>query len=428
MRIAAIHVANFKGLDNATEVRLRPLTFLFGANSSGKSTCIHALAALSQSIKLPNNTRAITLDDEFAYVHLGRFIEAMHSKSYGDAITLGLTIEDAHYLGFGQSLSDKPNTQPSKGVVHADYAFRSTMRTQDVSVASADLSGGTDQFRLRPQGKVKDRYSLTNTATKDVLSLNRRTAFIFDFEAQSLTPASLEVVIAFQSVQGVVRQALDATKYLGPFRQPPLRRYPTRGSGPTDVGPQGEATVTMLANESVQRQKRAHVREISDWIAQLGLGRDIEVPRISTSDLFETNVTLPDGKKFALADLGYGLSQVLPVLTQCSFAEANSTLLFEQPELHLHPVAAGKLTNVFCETVKKGVTIVAETHSPEMVKQALRAIRGKRISREDVAIYKASRRKGRTEIEPIEIDDEGDVYENWGLGVSAEIPGVAETD
>ena len=74
------------------------------------------------------------------------------------------------------------------------------------------------------------------------------------------------------------------------------------------------------------------------------------------------------------------------------------------------------------------MNIVAETHSPEMIRQVLRAIRGKRISREDVVIHKASRRRGRTEIEAVEIDNEGDVYEHWGLGVSVEIPGVAEPD
>jgi predicted ATPase len=74
------------------------------------------------------------------------------------------------------------------------------------------------------------------------------------------------------------------------------------------------------------------------------LAKHLDVNRVGNSDLFEINITLSDEKNFPLADLGYGLSQVLPVLTQCSFAPESSTLLFEQPELHLHPKSAKNLS------------------------------------------------------------------------------------
>jgi predicted ATPase len=66
----------------------------FGANSSGKSTVLHACAALSQSLKVANNRRPLVLDDEFSQVHLGRFIEVIHSNSYADSISLGIGVPD----------------------------------------------------------------------------------------------------------------------------------------------------------------------------------------------------------------------------------------------------------------------------------------------------------------------------------------------
>jgi putative AbiEii toxin of type IV toxin-antitoxin system len=381
---------------------------------------------LSQSVVLPNNSRAITLDDEYAYVHLGRFIEAIHSKSYGDAISLGITIADARYRSFASAEDDdRISAKYITGSIAAQYSFRSTLRTQEVWVASAEISAGTDRFIIRPTSKRGAAgYSLSTPASpKTVAVLDRSSGFLFELNPLVLPPAGSAAVFTLQSIQAKIRDALNATKYLGPFRQPPLRRYPTRGSGPKDVGTQGEHTVTLLANESITRQRRPHLDEVSQWIARLGLGRRIEVPRVGTSDLFETNVTLADDKKFAIADLGYGLSQVLPVLTQCSFAEPGSTLLFEQPELHLHPLAAGKLTGVFCDTVRKGVTVIAETHSDDMIKSVLRAIRAGEISRKDVAFYKAKRTQGRTEIASVKIHTAGDVDEAWDRDVSAEILG-----
>lgn len=89
MAICKLKVSNFKGISYPKEFIIRPITLFIGPNSSGKSTCIHALAALAQTIKLPNSGRPLVLDDEYAQVHLGRFIEVIHSKSYTDLIGIG---------------------------------------------------------------------------------------------------------------------------------------------------------------------------------------------------------------------------------------------------------------------------------------------------------------------------------------------------
>ena len=144
--------------------------------------------------------------------------------------------------------------------------------------------------------------------------------------------------------------------------------------------------------------------------------------RLAQSDLFDVSMTLHDGKEFPIADLGYGLSQVLPVLTQCSFARQGTTLLFEQPEIHLHTVAARRLAGVFIETAqKKSCHVVVETHSPELVKQVFSEIRDGRITVDDVVVYKVRRQDGQTEVSPITIEvlnGDVDVYENWESGIS----------
>lgn len=176
----------------------------------------------------------------------------------------------------------------------------------------------------------------------------------------------------------------------------------------------GESTITMLANESIQSKKRPHLTQIASWLAHLGLGKELEVGRIGSSDLFNVTLTLRDGKKFSLSDLGYGISQVLPVLTQCTFAPPGSTLLFEQPELHVHPLAAKKLAKIFIDTAKnKGSHICIETHSPELVGAFIASIRDKTVSRNDVVIYKVARHAQKTRLEEIEVDEHGETGVEW---------------
>ena len=423
MSICTLHVGNFRGLSEQQEIEIRPITLFIGANSSGKSSCIHALACLAQTLKLPNNTRPISLDDEFAYVHLGRFIEVIHSKSYSDSISLGINLPEADYTVFS---GDQMHAQIVKGEVSARYTFGCTKRTQDTFLRAATVDIGDQSYSAK---KTLKGYEVTHQNSKISRIGALKSGFIFD-DLTTFRPEDAENwksiynFFPLSQAQTAIQEHLRSTIYLGPFRQAPIRRYPTRGANPIEVGAQGEATITLLANEIVQSQSRPHLSQISTWLAQLGLATKISVSRVGGSDLFDVSLTLKDGKKFPIADLGYGLSQVLPVLTQCSFAAPGSTLLFEQPELHLHSLAARPLAKVFIETAKsKNIRIVAETHSSDLFGQFVREIREKTLPLEDFIAYRVARKNDRSVLTKIEIDpNDFDVFTRWENGLSIEDP------
>ena len=109
------------------------------------------------------------------------------------------------------------------------------------------------------------------------------------------------------------------------------------------------------------------------------------------------------------------------MLTQCSFAEEGATLLFEQPEIHLHSIAARQLVKVFIETAqKKQVRILAETHSPDIIHQIQREVRNKTLRPEDVAIYRVVRENGCSKITELQIDKDASIYDQWEKGLSVE--------
>ena len=432
MPVYALEVENFKGIQDRTVLPIRPLTLFIGPNSSGKSSGIHALAAMAQTVKLGASGRPLVLDDEFAQVHLGRFIEVVHSKKYTDAITIGIDIGQKEFAvrpAVPPTTIRKGSRSPRvplvdvKGPGKAIYSFRCVSRTQEVRLDSAHFIAGATSYSLKAS---RSGYDLTNEQAGVKQVYDRDVGFSLSAGVASVRTRDPFLFTAFRQLQRGVFDELRKTLYLGPFRQAPQRRYPTRGSNPSEVGAQGEATTTLLANEITRSRRRLHIKQIASWLSMLGLGKSLDVARVGRSDLFDVSVTLPkEGSAFPIADLGYGLSQVLPVLTQCSFAPEGATLLFEQPELHLHQLAAKPLMRVFIDTIKqKGIHIVAETHAPELFGQLLVELREKRIELADVVVYRVSRTGGRSVFRPIDIDpDDFDVYEVWEDGLSKDLYG-----
>jgi predicted ATPase len=117
-------------------------------------------------------------------------------------------------------------------------------------------------------------------------------------------------------------------------------------------------------------------------------------------------------------DVGIGISQVLPILVQCS-SESNATICIEQPELHLHPRLQGDLADVFIRTSigsEQNNSYVIETHSEHIIRRLMRRIREGKISKDDVSIlYVESGLNGST-VTPIRMDDDGDLIDEWPNG------------
>lgn len=423
MPIHQLTVSNFKGIGGTKVFDIRPITIFLGANSSGKSSCIHALVSLAQTLKLGNSAPALVLDDDYAHVHLGRFIEIAHSHSYSEAITLGVNI-GARAMQIGAKKA--PPIADFSGVVQAEYSFKSTLRTQEVYVESAKLSVGDRQLTVKRGTKPPYKFSTVDDTGKRRYDTERAANFLFQIRPSQSGVTGEDGREWFESfwlldmVQREIERELRETRYLGPFRQSPLRRYPFRGATANEVGAQGEATITLLASEHVQSQDRVHAKQVNRWLTTLGLAKAIELSRVGTSDLFGVAMKLPDGNTLPIADLGYGLSQVLPVITQCSFAPKGSTLLFEQPELHLHENAAKKLAYVFQETAsEKDARIVIETHSKELVYEFLELVKAGTLKTEDLAIYTVQRTAGASEYKRLKLEWDGSHLEVDDPWVSA---------
>lgn len=423
MPIDKLIIANFKGIANRQEFEIRPITIFCGPNSSGKSSCIHALAAMAQTVKLSASQVPIVLDDEYAQVHLGRFKDVVHSQSISDAFSLGIGLKRASHL-FARSKEEAE----SELSLEIEIEFKAKSAAQEIYINSAFMQLGKVEYRFAKKAGSSAELTVTRNGEKLQFSavsngrLGLRPQIAFETDKEPSKEA-LDAFMMSESVSQSLNRELRRTLYLGPFRQGPLRRYPTRGSRPTEVGAAGEAAVPMLANEfSKSKTKHPNLKRISDWIGRMKLGKKVEILPVAKTDLFDLSVTLEDGAKLSIPDLGYGVSQVLPVLVQCSFAPKGATLLFEQPELHLHEGAARQLASIFVDVVReKSVHILAETHSPHLFVEIIRQVKSGIISPADVILYDVSRKSGKSDFRKVEIEKSADghceVDHPWAKGL-----------
>ena len=426
MPINKLIIENFKGIKDRQEFVIRPLTIFCGPNSSGKSSCIHALAALAQTTKLTASQMPIVLDDEYAQVHLGRFLDVLHSKSIQDAFSIGITVNEPSLLVFLTHEPPQPPAAPP--TIQAEFSFRAKVKTQEVYIQTAKLSVGDEAYLFDRKKVSAAEYSISTQGKKLPFGAvsTGRFGLQVKMEFKKDQPPSPDEMTAFfvnENANRTLNNELRRTLYLGPFRQGPLRKYPTRGSQPTEVGAAGESAVTMLANEFARsKTKHPNLAKVSGWINQLGLGKKLQVQPVAKTDLVDVSVTMSDGAELPLPDLGYGVSQVLPVLVQCAFAPKHSTLLFEQPELHLHEGAAKNLASVFVDVIReKEVHIIAETHSRHLFMEVMREVRAGRLSPDDVILYDVSRCDGKSTFREVKIikDDGGycEAEHPWANGL-----------
>ena len=109
-----------------------------------------------------------------------------------------------------------------------------------------------------------------------------------------------------------------------------------------------------------------------------------------------------------IADVGLGVSQILPLLVALIVAHKGQIVYIEQPEIHLHPKAHVALARIISESIKEGVTVILETHSELLLRQFQTLIVSKKINFSDVKLHWFERDKnGLSTITSSDVDNMG---------------------
>jgi predicted ATPase len=437
-----LHLKNFKGWKDTKPIRMAPLTVFFGPNSSGKSSIEQFLLMLKQTVDSSDRKLVLFPGDHNTPVNLGSFEELVFCRDVKNKLEFSFEWELEEPLTVKDPLSTKTRSgdkmrfeaevgmfgeKPARlAVQRFEYQLKKKDDSEAMRVGVERKEGTEDEYELDAK-----RYKATRKMGRS-RSLGPPNKF-YGFPDQ--VPAYYQNADFVQDFSLQMERLLRSMYYLGPFRRRGERLYFWTGGEPESVGYSGKETISALLaarDRKLSTKKKGKQRPFEEFIAeklkQLDLIDAFEVQQISVNRKeYEVKVKTPGSPApVDLPDVGFGVSQVLPVVVQCFYAPAGSILFIEQPELHLHPRAQANLADVFIDVLRscldgqeRKIQLIIETHSEHFLHRLQRRIAEADvehpITSEQVAAYFASTTGSETELEPLQLDECGNIL-NWPDG------------
>ena len=422
-----ITLKDFRCFHEKQTARLAPLTLLVGENSTGKTSFMAMIRALRE-VADPYGIRPIPDWKEGPY-DLGSFDEIAHYRGGrgGRAETFEAGFADTHPTGGHGASDDGPHefavTFGKDGTIPVPVRRRFTRGStwfEERFVAGGPyvLEAGT------VRGKWKTEITGVSSVRSSLEDLVPPPFYLLRASDPDLTPVDGSPAITRRDRQllseivrpwhGRVRQGLFAG---APVRSAPRRTYdpsrPTRD-------PEGDYVPMYLASLSFQQGKQRWEvlrQQLEDFGRSAGLFDDISIRPLGKRDSepFQLQVrklgVRRRGPQRNLIDVGYGVSQVLPVITELLRPDAPAMFLLQQPEVHLHPSAQAALGNLFCRVASAGGQLVIETHSDHLLDRVRMDVRDgtSGLKPNDVSILFFERADLDVNIHSLRIDEEGNI-------------------
>lgn len=428
--ITHFRLQNFKSWQDTGDVHLAPLTALFGTNSSGKTSLLQFLLMLKQTTESADRSRVLHTGDDRTYVDLGTYYDLifMHQEQVDLIYSLRWNLPSALKVRDPEG-HNVPLFEISQ------LAFEATIRNVENRLLVEQFAYRFDEFsfgmRRLPSknGNANYGYELAtpNYAAKrnpgrPLLSLPvpvKSYGFPDQVNASYQNVGFLsDFVLAFE-------QLFHDIYYLGPLREYPSRQYIWAGEQPRDVGPRGELAIpALLASQrfgkSIRRGYRKPKKTVEEmvayWLKELGLIHSFSLKPIAENRKdYEVRVKRsPRSAEVLITDVGFGVSQVLPVLALCYYAPEGATLIFEQPEIHLHPAVQSGLADIFIDTIMtRNIQIILESHSEHLLRRLQRRVAEEQLAPNQAALYFTTMAEdGTSHLQQLELDLFGNIR-NW---------------
>ncbi len=462
MPVTAIRLQNFMGFVDTDWVELRPVTLLFGKNSTGKSAIIRALLLLKQSLDAPAVAGPLIFKHKDG-VDLGSFHRMVRGRidtEPGDEspryMTFGFRCEaETEYLDtvFGAPLSADERESLSFVELHLSYYWNPEEKRVEFSTLAAEVRANleSEERQTLLEMMVVDQATEWYDARSFFLSaeelppslvrLKFERGFIPNISLDPAGTASDELSQQKNALQSIVHRAADEVRdffrnlhYLGPMRSKPQRYYFPESVLGGWQSQEGMDVILDFLNHDDERTEAL----LSYWMKRLGLGeriskREIPLDLTDTEVGYEVQVEKEGETPLAsLREVGYGASQVLPVVLKALFAPPGALVIVEQPEVHLHPAMQVELIDLFIRQAiapshdSDPIRFLLETHSEHMILRALKRIRhttyemvqpeADRLSERDInVLYVTQSAQGSTLQQP-EVTPDGDFKEDWPEG------------
>jgi len=418
MPLASIGLRNFKCFADSADIPLAPLTIIFGRNNSGKSSILHSLLILKQTLDSPEYGPRMNLG--------GRLYQA---GAYSDVVHLHRSSQHI-VIRLGFSLAG-----PKPGAIELEFSSDEPQAPQLVRLTVDKFleirrgRGRGGPYEMVVDGKPMGGERKANFA----FGVDRFLPLVGDEPSHVGAPSKARARARRMAKElleyaGTIFRDLRA---VGAFRPQPERGYDFHGRVPTAVDSAGQYAIQALIEDQTKKGARRNelFRSVNQWLKVVGNVRLLPVRLVSkAARRFEVRVRDLDSGRWAnFADVGFGIGQALPVLVEGLRTLAEGTFLVQEPEIHLHPDAQLAMADFLVGLAKTGRRVIAETHSEHFLLRVRHLIVSRRrngrapgLAPSDVSlVHVAKRPDGQSVVRKLEIDELGQV-KNWPKGFMEE--------
>lgn len=428
-----IGLKNFKAFENES-FEIKPITVFLGPNNSGKSSVLASTRMLSQTLQSYDVSVPLLLNGSLGDFGTYKDVVFKNSKRRYIEIEFTLAPDEDPYIDEDESelwRSDSPLTMRIK------YKFRPSVKEvviKELEVFKDSNSIFMCSYNDSKEAQIIDSVNGAAVPTEVKSELSRRLR-LFHFLPRSVfiprrdikkysainkyvTDEIKEILRRLPRICDVAYRYFMEIEFIGAMRVPPSRSFLFSGERHKKVGVSGENAANIIAMDSLRKGKKS--KKIKDklvsWLNAAGIASDIKIVDLSDRH-YELHIQNSSSKEYQnFADVGYGNSQVIPVLVAGYNLRENETLVVEEPEIHLHPNAQAELGDFFLDLYDRKVNSIVESHSEYMVVRLQQHVAAGLIDKEDIAFYYIHSDEGKKNIKKLTLDDNGVFEQEWPQG------------
>jgi predicted ATPase len=397
MQFTSLSLKNFKLFDDH-KIEFKPLTLLTGPNSSGKSSILGALTTILQTrsphlfpfeivpngsnislgayrdiaknhntasniavgIELKRGKEVISLSGEYRYASRGNqtLLNELEYRSKENYLKVKWGGEHVGYTAEYSAFMDKD-------VLHILTKMIEEFKRKDLTTNNGKLSGEPRGLYEAVDGNIK------------TIKLKGKKPFELIKELEDTLGPSF----AIRGLRSSIESLFEHVEYIGPIRSFPNRHYSSEDGGSRIDPFGGNACITLADWKDHHKDKYKQTVEL---LALLQVASKLDTK--SSDDLIRIEVQpFNHSERVNFVDVGFGVSQVLPIIISDIALKKGGTLLINQPEVHLHPSSQAAFGNYFAERLAER-NYVVETHSEYLITRLRLLVAQGKLKAENVNI------------------------------------------
>ncbi len=396
--IKTINIENFKCYEKI-EFETSKITLLTGANSSGKSSLIYSILGAIQSREFP-----FQFSPNGKYIKMGDFEEIVHNHDKSKLIKLEFENDDDDDMGKVTTYwrNDKLRNLPilEKLYSKTDYYNLEIEKVRKYNLRFQYFPEKDPQREARSPDMIRKIMELVNSTLKNdddkgklidkFKKVNTEIEFKFsEFDELDLflqKDGNYYLHQFISSISEVFTKYDDRINYISSFRLYPERTNYETSKIDLKVGKFGENYEDQII--SWETKKSPKYKELVTILKDIGLLHEIKSKRLD-GGRFEILIrTKKNGIWSSLSDVGFGISQFLPIIIADLQLGNGSTLFIAQPEIHLHPKVQAQFGDYIIDRILKDKKrYIIETHSEYLLNRIRLAIAKKTIEEKDIKTY-----------------------------------------